>query len=63
MKKILKYPFVFLFFLFLLGYMIFDISVSNKEVSDLENRKLEQRPVFTLSSFRSEEHTSELQSR
>lgn len=51
MKKILKYPFVFLFFLFLLGYMIFDISVSNKEVSDLENRKLEQRPVFTLSSF------------
>ncbi len=51
MKKIVKYPLVFIFFLFLLGYLIFDISYSKKMVSELENRELAQRPNFTLSSF------------
>lgn len=51
MKNIRKYPLVFIFFLFLLGYMVFDISCSSKAVSELENRELAQRPKFTLSSF------------
>ena len=51
MKKILKFPLVWLFFLFLFGYMIFDISQYNKTFSELENRELAQRPTFTLSSF------------
>ncbi len=51
MKKIRKYPLVFIFFLFLLGYTVFDISCSSKAFSELENRELAQRPKFTLSSF------------
>lgn len=51
MKKILRFPLVWIFFLFLFGYMIFDISQYNKTFSELENRELAQRPTFTLSSF------------
>ena len=51
MKKILRFPLVWIFFLFLFGYMIFDISQYNKTFSELENRELDQRPIFTLSSF------------
>ena len=51
MKKILKFPLIWLFFLFLFGYMIFDVSQYNKTFSELENRELAQRPTFTLSSF------------
>ncbi|MDD3192262.1 MAG: DHHW family protein [Oscillospiraceae bacterium] len=51
MKKILKYPLIWLFFLFLFGYMIFDMSQYHKDFSELENRELAQRPAFTLSSF------------
>ena len=51
MKKILKYPAVWLFFLFLFGYMVLDMSQYHKTFSELENRELAQRPTFTLSSF------------
>ena len=39
MKKILRFPLVWIFFLFLFGYMIFDISQYNKTFSELENRE------------------------
>ncbi len=41
MKKILRFPLVWIFFLFLFGYMIFDISQYNKTFSELENRELD----------------------
>ena len=51
MKKILRFPLVWIFFLFLFGYMIFDICQYNKTFSALGNSELAHRPTFTLSSF------------
>lgn len=46
-----KYPLLFLFGLFITGYMVCDMCKYHTEYSEMENRMLAQRPSFTLSSF------------
>ncbi|WP_367924910.1 DHHW family protein [uncultured Ruthenibacterium sp.] len=48
--KIRQYPIVFLFLAFLIGFAILDELWPKREYSELENRKLAQRPTFTISS-------------
>ncbi len=50
-RKILKYPIVFLFFIFLMGFFIFDGLLPSKEVSELENRPLSQFPDITFDTL------------
>lgn len=50
-KKILKYPVLVLFFLFIFGYTVFDLCHYNRATSELENRDLAQRPAFHLKEF------------
>ncbi len=50
-RKLIKYPIVFLFFIFLMGFFIFDGIYPSKEISELENRPLTQFPQASLSAL------------
>lgn len=54
MKRFFKsfsgYPIAFLFLFFIMGFAILDEAWPKREFSELENRRLSQRPALTLSS-------------
>ncbi len=50
-RKLKKYPIVFLFFIFLIGFFVFDEIYPSRERSELENRELSQMPIVSISSL------------
>lgn len=56
-KQALKYPVVVVFFLLLAGLTLADMILPDKLRSELENRNLEQRPVFSLKTLWENEWT------
>ena len=56
-KKLRQYPIVFLFLAFLMGFAIWDEFWPKREYSELENRKLEQRPSFSIESVLAKDPT------
>ena len=58
LKKILKYPVVLAFFLFIFLFTAVDLVKPAREYSEFENKYLTQRPEFTLASFLNNEWTS-----
>ncbi len=50
-RKLFKYPLVFIFFIFLIGFFIFDSLLPSKEYSQEENRNLQQYPAVTINSL------------
>ena len=58
LKKILKYPVVLAFFLFIFLFTAVDLVKPDLEYSEFENKYLTQRPEFTLASFLNNEWTS-----
>ena len=58
LKKILKYPVVLAFFLFIFLCTAVDLVKPDREYSEFENKYLTQRPEFTLASFLNNEWTS-----
>lgn len=50
-KKILKYPLIWLFALFIFGFALWDILTPSREFSEMENRMLQQSPPFSLKSL------------
>jgi len=57
MKKLMQYPVTIVFFLFLFAYTVLDILSPTRARSELENRPLQQAPVFSFSSLFSNEYT------
>ena len=51
LKAVLKYPAVLLFFAFILFYSLADSMVNNRRESELENRKLAQKPAMTVKNL------------
>lgn len=51
MKEILRYPLVLLFALFILGCTAMDLTQTNREFSEMENRYLQQKPKFTVKTL------------
>lgn len=50
-KELLKYPLIWLFALFILGFVLIDYLLPDKVYSEFENTKLQQKPSFTLAGF------------
>ena len=50
-KQLLRYPVVLVFFLFLFGYTLFDLTQTDREYSEFENKYLAQKPPFTMRRF------------
>ena len=50
LKKLLQYPLLLVFGLFILGFSLADTITPPKDYSELENRYLQQRPQLTLRS-------------
>lgn len=63
MKKIrdnlLKYPLVWVFALVMGGLFLLDLCFTSNPYSELENRKLKQKPAFSLSALWRNEYTKE----
>ncbi len=51
MKRILNYPTLLLFALFIMGFAVADAVTPDKVTSSFENRKLQQKPELTVTSF------------
>ncbi|MBC5580240.1 hypothetical protein H8S23_01835 [Anaerofilum sp. BX8] len=51
LKAILKYPAILLFFAFILLYSVADSMVNDRRESELENRKLAQKPAMTVKNL------------
>lgn len=51
MKKIIEYPLVILFAVFIAVFSVVDMFVNRRVFSETENRYLEQRPNFTVKSL------------
>lgn len=49
-KSLRQYPIVILFLAFLIGFAVLDEFWPKREYSELENRKLAQRPAFSIAS-------------
>lgn len=45
-KQLLRYPVVLVFFLFLFGYTLFDLTQTDREYSEFENKYLAQKAAF-----------------
>ncbi len=58
-KFLKKYSLLLIFGVFLVSLTIVDMCMISREYSDLENRKLTQRPAFSLSEFFDNEFTPE----
>ena len=43
-KELLKYPLIWLFVLFIMGFFLFDLFSPDRVYSDFENKKLQQKP-------------------
>ncbi len=50
-KELLKYPLIWLFVLFIMGFFLFDLFSPDKVYSEFENKKLQQKPDLTVESF------------
>ncbi len=50
-KELLKYPLVWLFALFIFGFMLTDVFTEDRVYSEFENKKLQQRPELTVEGF------------
>lgn len=57
LKQVKKYPVIIIFFTILYLLFIADMLAPTRDISQLENRKLAQKPPFTLTSFTSNEWT------
>ena len=57
MKEILRYPLVLLFALFILGCTAMDLTQTNREFSEMENRYLQQKPKFTVKTLLNNTYT------
>lgn len=51
MKELLKYPMVWIFTLFILGFLVVDLILPDKLYSEFENTKLQQKPELTVEGF------------
>ena len=58
LQKLRAYPVLVLFFVCIFGFMILDLICPDREISELENKKLQQRPAFSLSSLTRNEWTA-----
>ena len=58
LQKLRGYPALVLFFVCIFGFMILDLICPDREISELENKKLQQRPAFSLSSLTRNEWTA-----
>ena len=58
-KQLLRYPVVLVFFLFLFGYTLFDLTQTDREYSEFENKYLAQKPPFTMKAFLNNEWTQD----
>lgn len=58
MKKILQYPLVLLFTLFILVFFIMDMFISRREFSETENRYLQLRPDFSVKTLMNGKYTT-----
>ena len=58
LQKLRPYPALVLFFVCIFGFMIVDLLCPDREISELENKKLQQRPAFSLSSLTRNEWTA-----
>lgn len=56
-KKLLQYPVVLVFFLFVFGYTLFDLTQTDRVYSEFENKYLAQKPPFTMKAFLNNEWT------
>lgn len=57
MKEILRYPLVVLFALFILGCTAMDLTQTNRQFSEMENRYLQQKPKFTVKTLLNNTYT------
>lgn len=51
LQELVRYPIVLLFMAFIMGFAVLDELYPKREFSDLENRKLAQRPEFSVSGL------------
>lgn len=58
-KQLLRYPVILVFFLFLFGYTLFDLTQTDREYSEFENKYLAQKPPFTMKAFLNNEWTQD----
>ncbi len=58
-KKLLQYPILLAFALFIGLFTVYDLTQTNREYSELENRYLAQKPEFTFRAFLSNEWTQD----
>lgn len=58
-KKLLQYPVVLVFFLFVFGYTLFDLTQTDRVYSEFENKYLAQKPPFTMKAFLNNEWTQD----
>ena len=58
-QKIKQYPVFILFFAALFGFMLTDILYPDRDVSELENTRLKQKPAFSFSSLMKNEWTAQ----
>lgn len=50
-KELAKTPLVWLFALFILGFSVWDLLTPDREMSEMENRMLQQKPALTLKNL------------
>lgn len=51
LKRILQYPLLVIFAIFIVCFSVFDMTQNKKAYSEFENRDLAQRPTFSIASF------------
>lgn len=54
-QRLKRFPIVLLFFLFLFGFSLLDMLWPKRDFSELENRKLAQKPAFSLAGVTAKE--------
>lgn len=59
LKKLLQYPVMLAFFLFIGLFTVYDLTQTNREYSEFENKYLAQKPPFTMKAFLSNEWTQD----
>ncbi len=59
LRKLIRYPLLCLFVVFILFVFCMDQTATNRQFSDMENRVLHQRPAFSLKQLVANEYTLE----
>lgn len=57
--KLLSYPLTFVFGIIIFSFMLADMLIPDRDFSELENKKLQQRPSFSIQSMVSNTWTAE----